>query len=497
MDSTHFPAVTIVLFLAAAALVPVTVKKTAYSVKKIILPVYIAALIMSGVTLADVQRNGGFTYDFGSWAQGLGIQFTADAFSALMAVMIILISFLVLIYSFRDIEHEIDPGERAGYYTLMLLVVFAMLGITYTNDLFNLYVFMEILSIASCGIISVKRKRENYLAAFRYLMLNTIGSLSVLMGIALLYMVTGYLNMTEVYLRIAEVWRTYPRNILIASGFIVTGLAIKAALFPLHIWLPDAHSSAPTPSSALLSGLVVKVYVFCAAKLLFKVIGRTIVISLGIPTFIMYFAALSMVMGSLFAIGQRDIKRILAYSSVAQIGYVFLGIGLATYQGMAASMFHIISHALMKTALFLSAGAVIYSKRIRNVSDFNGIGYRMPVTMTVFAVAALGMVGIPGVNGFMSKIYLALAVLNAGRPVYLLVILASSFLNAIYYLPILIAAFLKEQPGRKNVMEMDALPASMLVPMVLTAFACVVFGFYPLLLMDIIDRAVPTFFLFK
>jgi len=368
-----------------------------------------------------------------------------------------------------------------------------MMGITYTNDLFNMYVFMEILSITSCSIISIKRKKENYMASFRYLILNTMGSLSVLLGIALLYMVSGHLNMTQIYLAISEIWSIYPTNITVAIGFILTGLGIKAAVFPLHVWLPDAHSTAPTPSSALLSSIVVKVYIFSVYKILFKVLGQTIVVGLGIPTVITYFAAIGMIMGSVFAIGQKDIKRMLAYSSVAQIGYIFLGLGLVTVEGLSASLFHIISHGLMKSALFLSAGSIIYYKEKRDLRDLDGIGYEMPVTMTVFTIAALGMIGIPGISGFMSKLYLSFAVLGVNKPVYLAIILASSFLNAVYYLPIVISAFLKEGKDRKNVMTMERLPKQMLIPMVILAILVVTIGFYPHLIMNLVDKAVPTF----
>jgi multicomponent Na+:H+ antiporter subunit D len=400
-----------------------------------------------------------------------------------------------MIYSLKDMEHEINENQLSSYYTLVFLLLFSMVGLTITNDIFNMYVFMEILSITSCGIISIKHNKDNFLASMRYLILSAIGSLSVLLGIALLYMVTGHLNMFEISYVISKVWQSSPTNILVSLGFMVSGLAIKAAVFPLHIWLPDAHSSAPTPSSAFLSGLVVKVYIFTVAKILFRVIGIDIANALGIPTYLTYFAALGMIMGSVFAIGQKDIKRMLAYSSVAQIGYIFMGLGLATVQGFSAALFHIVSHALLKTALFLSAGAIIYQKEKRALRELNGIGYEMPATMTVFSVAAFGMIGIPGINGFMSKIYLSLAVIDAQRYVYLLIIILSSFLNAMYYLPIIIAAFLKEGKDRKNIMIMDRIPASMLYPMVIVAISCVLMGFFPQIIMGVIERAVPSFLL--
>ncbi|MBV1709289.1 MAG: hypothetical protein KMY54_05475, partial [Erysipelothrix sp.] len=323
--------------------------------------------------------------------------------------------------------------------------------------------------------------------------LNTIGSLSVLFGIALLYMVSGHLNMSMMAESISMIWQLYPTNILIATGFMLTGFAIKAAVFPLHIWLPDAHSNAPTPSSALLSSLVVKIYVFAVYKLLFDVLGRDIVIALGIPTVISVFAAAGMLFGSIFAIGQKDIKRMLAYSSVAQIGYIFLGLSLMTEAGLAAGLFHVVSHGLMKTALFLSAGSIIYYRNKRDIRDLDGIGIEMPVTMVVFAIAAMGMIGIPGTNGFMSKLYLSFAVLGAGQPLLLAVILLSSYLNAVYYLPIVISAFLKEPKSKNISMQIEVLPLPMLFSLVTIGFLCLLTGFYPTLVMNFITQAVNIF----
>ncbi|ABR50233.1 NADH dehydrogenase (quinone) [Alkaliphilus metalliredigens QYMF] len=493
MSSIHFPVYILLLLLISAILIPL--KKGDYDdgFKWEMMGVLGLAWALSLSLLIFVLRDQSFTYTFGQWNPTIGIEFVVDEFSALMTLVVLSVATLIIIYSLKDIEHEILKEQFFSYYTLIFLLLFSMIGMIFTNDLFNLYVFMEILSLTSCGIISIKRKKENLMASFKYLMLGAIGSVSILMGIALLYMVTGHLNMTAAYEVITQVWQSYPRNILIALGFILTGFGIKAAIFPLHIWLPDAHSNAPTPSSALLSGLVVKVYVFAIAKILFRVLGQDIVQSIGVTEFITYFAVLSMIMGSVFAIGQTDIKRLLAYSSVAQIGYIFLGLGLATELGFSAGLFHVITHALMKSALFLSAGAIIYQTGKRDIRDLDGIGYQMPITMGVFSVAALGMIGIPGLNGFMSKWYLSLAVLEADKPVFLIMILISSFLNAIYYLPIIIAAFLKESNERDNVMVLDRLPKTMMYPMVIIAIGCVVMGFFPHIVMDVVERAVPTF----
>lgn len=494
MSNIHLPVYLLVILLGTALVIPLLGRMTNKLVNLILSYAIMISALLSVFTLIHVLLNGAYVYHFGLWHPSFGVEFVVDEFSAAMTVLVVVMSTLVIFYSFRDVEHELESHVIPGYYTLIFLMLFSMVGMTLTNDLFNLYVFMEILSLTSCGIVSIKRKKENLMASIKYLMLGTIGSVSILLGIAFLYMVTGSLNMTINYDLIQIAWSNYPRNILVALGFILTGFGIKAAVFPLHTWLPDAHSTAPTPSSALLSGLVVKIYIFGAIKILFRVIGMNIVSEVGIPLFVTYFAMVGMIMGSVFAIGQKDIKRILAYSSVAQIGYIVLGIGLATESGLAVSLFHVVTHALMKSALFLSAGAVIYKTGKRNVNELNGIGYQMPVTMSVFTVGALGMIGIPGINGFMSKWYLSFAVLEAGRPLILLVILLSSFLNAIYYLPVIINAFLRESKDRKNILKRDEIPKSMLIPMGIIGGLCILFGFFPQLIMGIIERAVLTFF---
>lgn len=494
MSNIHLPVYLMMVLLATALIIPLLEKAASRFVGLFLNCAIIIAALLSVFTLAHVLVNGAYVYHFGLWHPSFGVEFIVDEFSAAMTVLVVIMSLLVIIYSFEDARHELQSHLIPGYYTLIFLMLFSMVGMTLTNDLFNMYVFMEILSLTSCGIVSIKRKPENFMASIKYLILGTIGSVSILLGIAFLYMVTGSLNMTINYDLIQHAWQLYPRNILVALAFILTGFGIKAAVFPLHTWLPDAHSTAPTPSSALLSGLVVKIYIFGAIKILFRVIGLNILNEVGIPLFITYFAMTGMVMGSVFAIGQKDIKRILAYSSVAQIGYIVLGVGLATERGLSVSLFHVVTHALMKSALFLSAGAMIYQTGKRNVNELNGIGYQMPITMSVFTIGALGMIGIPGINGFMSKWYLSFAVLEAGRPLILLIILLSSFLNAIYYLPIIINAFLRESEERKNVMVKDQVPKSMLIPMGIIAGLCVLFGFFPQLIMDILQRAALTFF---
>jgi multicomponent Na+:H+ antiporter subunit D len=490
---SHLPVITLLVYLVTGVLIPLLPK-----VKGVLVSfVSLAMMVSFGLTvvsLIHVIQNGSYRYVFSGYAATIGIEFLIDPLMALMAVVIAGLSLLIVVFSFSDIRHELPNHQHAAYYTLIMVLLFSMVGMVYTNDLFNTFVFMEILSISSTAIISIKHQRKNFLAAFRYLMLSSIGSLTILLGMAFLYMVSGHLNMDAMAQEIARVWSLYPTNLVLAVGFILIGLAIKSAMFPLHIWLPDAHSSAPSPSSAFLSSLVVKIYMIVLIKVLYRIIGVSIIAELQIDQFILIMAAAGMIFGSIFAIGQRDIKRLLAYSSVAQIGYIFLGIGLLSPAGLAAAFFHIISHAVMKSALFLSAGSVIYATGKRKLADLDGIGFKLPITMTVFTLAALGMIGIPGISGFMSKIYLGLALIDGQQPLFLSLILISSFLNAIYYMPIITAAFLKEDITVRNTLQRDPLPRSMIGVLVILGGIMLVIGLYPQVIMSIIEAAMGQYF---
>lgn len=493
MSNIHFPVYILMVLLIFAVTIPLQRKPYGRRFQLLMVSILGIAWIMALLELLKVLWDAPYSYTFGSYPAGIGIEFLVDEFSALMTLIVLTLSLLIIIYSLKDLEHEIESSRMYSYYTLVFLLIFSMIGMIFTNDMFNLYVFMEILSITSVAIIAIKKKKDTLMASMKYLMMGAIGSVTVLMGIALIYMVTGQLNMSAINEEISAVWRLYPRNILLAMGFMITGFSIKAAIFPLHNWLPDAHSTAPTPSSALLSGLVVKAYVFSIAKIMYRVVGKNISVDIGIADYLIIFAVLSMMMGSVFALTQRDIKRRLAYSSVSQIGYIFLGLALASEMGFSAALFHVVSHAFMKSALFLSAGSIIYLTGKRDVKNLDGIGYEMPITMTVFSIGVLGMIGIPGTSGFMSKWYLGLAVLDAGHPELLIVLLLSSFLNALYYLPIIVSAFLRERPGKPLEMHRDGIPETMKVSMVLVALGSLVIGLFPHLVMDIIQQAVPTF----
>lgn len=494
MDINQLPILNLILFLFMALLIPLLRKKPFKITLVLGFIVLILVTMSSTFLLWHVNQVGNISYTFGGHSALFGIEFLINPFSALFTWIIILLALIIYVYSTGDATEGIEQSEYGRYYVLLFILLMSMFGILYTNDLFNTYVFIEVLSITTCAIISIKKKKDTYTSAFRYVMMNEIGSLSYLLGVALIYMATGYTNMTMLSSAIPLAFAAYPINIVIALGFMVIGLSIKAAIFPFHIWLPDAHSAAPSTSSAILSAIVIKVYILIFVKILFLVFGLNILKQMHIPTMLLVLSASAMIFGSIFAIAQKDVKRMLGYSSVAQMGYVLLGIALVSFLGLRAAFFHILSHGIMKSALFLSAGEIIYYKKTRKVNDFDGLGFIMPVAMGVFSIAALGMIGLPLTSGFISKLNLGIAVLENDYVIFLVILIVSSLLNVIYYLPIIILAFLRNEKYHYRLTSIEKTPSTMITPLIILGVLVIMFGLFPNIIMPYIDAAAEVFF---
>jgi len=475
----QIPLINLLILVTTALFMPL-IRKFDFRYTKVLgLVSFLAVFILSIISFYDVYTNGMFYYHLGGHAPFIGIEFRIDAFSSFFTLFIGFMMLLYYIYAVRYMFHEIKGKQHNRYYTIVFLLVFASFGLIYTNDLFNTYVFIEIMSITACAIISIVRKKQNYSAAFRYLVLNEIGSLSYLFGVALIYMITGYTNIELVAQALEEGYLLYPANVFIAMAFMVVGLSIKAAIFPLHIWLPDAHSTAPIPSHAILSAVVLKVNLIVLIKLLYRVFGVQILLDLHMNTVLIVFGILSMIMGSFFALAQKDIKRILAYSSVAQVGYIVLGIGFLTELGLYAGLFHIVSHGIMKSTLFLSAGMIIYHTGVRNTKKYQGFVHILPITITLMSIATLSMIGIPGTSGFISKFNLAMASLDENMGYIIIFIVLSGLLNAMYYLPMIITSILDNHESNMMHYEVDKIPKTMLIPVMVLGALILVIGFYP------------------
>jgi multicomponent Na+:H+ antiporter subunit D len=314
-----------------------------------------------------------------------------------------------------------------------------MVGAVVTGDLFNLFVLTEIFSVAAYALVPIAEKRGSFLASYRYLILAAIGTSLILLGTGYLYVLTGTLNMADLAARLPELPEFYDSWVVFgALAFLLVGFSIKTALFPLHTWLPDAHSIAPSPISVLLSALVIKVGAYSIIRVIFTIFQVDFVTGpVPVATALTWTSAAAILLGSMFAISQTDIKRMLAYSSVAHIGYVVLGIGLAVEMSVTGGILHIFNHALAKGCLFFCAGAVIYKTGIRRIEDFRGLNSKMPVTAAAFTLAAASMIGIPPTAGFMSKFYLSLGAVEVEAWIFVIIIILGSLLTAVFYLRVI------------------------------------------------------------
>ncbi len=456
------------------------------------------ALVTTGVTFVLVciiaylvANQGNLVYYLGGWAPPLGIELVVDPISAFLLMTFAGIAFVVLIFAHDMLPKEIKPKVITRYYALYLVLLGSLMGIVSSNDFFNIYVFLEVSSIAAAALVAVNGEKLAMEASIKYLVMSTLGSGTVLMGIASLYMVTGYLNLDFIAGSLPSAYAQYPLNILMSLAMLVVGITVKAALFPLHVWLPDAHGSAPTSSSAILSGLVVKVYIAVLLKLLYRVFPLDFVRAVPLQGSLLLMATLAIFVGSIMAIRQTDIKKMLAYSTVAQIGYVFLGIGLFSEKAMVGAVLHVFNHAMMKSMLFLSAGLIIKYSGRRKIADLAGLGRTYPLPMIAFSFGALSMVGIPPFSGFISKWYLGLGALEGGQSFFLIVLLVSSFLNGLYYLPIVIAGFFRT--GTQDFSK-QPIPLSAQISLVVLATATVFFGLFSNIPIDYITPAVQGLF---
>lgn len=486
---SHLPILTVIVYLVAAFLLPLLGRLRGFRPGWFAVAVNLAGLALSVATLVNVAKTGPFSYFPGDWPAPVGIELTIDWVTVLLQLTFNFIGLLIVFYCIQDLASEIKPRHEGWYYTLFFLMLTSLNALAMAFDLFTIFVFTEIGTLAACALVAVKPKGVCVEAAFKYLILSTLGSGMLLLGTSLVYMATGHLNIGAVAQALPIAFDLYPLNILVALSLFITGLGIKSALFPLHIWLPDAHSSAPTPSSAMLSGLVVKIFIVVLGRIVFQMFGTDLFVQIPIPEVILLLATFGIFAGSLMAISQTDIKRMLAYSSVAQVCYIYIGFALVSQTGIEGGLLHIFNHAVMKALLFLAAGCIIYKTGIRKIDDLVGIGYRLPVTMAAFSVGALSMVGIPGFSGFISKLALAFGALDAGRPFYLVVIVISSLLNAVYYLPIVVRAFFG-RPG--DVFQWDKLPLLIIAPVVALALINIFFGIFPGSLQELVRLAAKT-----
>lgn len=440
----NFPAISILLCLFAGIISSGLKKRAARWVNTVLIS---TVGFLSLCTLLYVLSTGeAFVYVMGMFPAPWGNEIRAGVLEAFTALFFCIIMLLSLAGGRKKLADEVEEGKTFLYYVLMDLLLASLLALVYTNDLFTAYVFVEINTIAACGLIMIRQNGRTIEAAARYMIMSLLGSGLLLMGLCMLYDLTGHLLMSNIKEQIKWVYVSgyYRIPLLVTIALLSVGLAIKSALFPFHAWLPDAYGYSTVSSAAILSSLVSKGYIFLLIKIIYRVVGFEIFYESRIVDVLFAFGLMGMIFGSISAIRENDIRRMIAFSSVAQIGYIYMGIGMGTQAGMEASVFHILSHAATKSLLFVGAiGLTDVSGGSRQFIELTGSAYRNKWAGVAFTVGSLSMVGVPLFSGFISKLLFAqAAVQNDIKMLPALIVLGiSTILNAIYFMKTVIRIY--------------------------------------------------------
>jgi multicomponent Na+:H+ antiporter subunit D len=467
--SEHLPILLVVVPLAAAAMTAVL--RSGRIAWLVTLVTSWAVLGISVSLLVQVLRDGSIRYVLGGWPPPWGIEYSIDSLSAFVLVLLGGIAAIITPFALRSIERELERGLVHFHYSALLLCLAGLLGMTCTGDVFNLFVFLEISSISAYTLIAMGPDRRALHAAFRYLIMGSVGATFIVIGIGMLYMMTGSLNMADLAELIPP---ERNRTISVALAFLTVGIGLKLALFPLHLWLPDAYTFAPSAVTAFLAATATKVAVYVLARFLFTVFGMGFTFEvMALDRILIPLCLLGILSGSMRAIHQKNVKRMLAYSSVAQIGYVVLGLSLVSLTGLTAGILHLFNHALMKGSLFLAMGCIMYQVGSVRLDDMRGLGRSMPWTMAAFVIGGLSLIGVPLTVGFISKWYLVLAAVEQGRWIVAGVVLLGSLLAVIYIWRVVEVAYFEEASGDEPVREA---PLSLLIPTWALVLANLYFG---------------------
>ncbi|HOW85975.1 MAG TPA: NADH-quinone oxidoreductase subunit M [Candidatus Aminicenantes bacterium] len=417
----------IVLPLIVAGLLPIIGK-----VSRRVLPDALANATLLALLVYAVVAGRGLIADGPvlqqlSWlGEAVNVRLALDGFSLFMLMAVSLVGLAAGLFSIDYMEHY---GAKANFYALYLVMIAGMNGLILATDLFSVYVFLEVAAIASYALVAFGLGRDELEAAFKYLMLSVVASAFLVVGIAVIFGLTGQLDFAAVAAGLKEV--NAGPVLGLVTAFFLLGFGLKAALVPFHAWLPDAHPSAPAPISAVLSGLLIKVSgVYALTRIFINVFGLTPALS----AVLMALGAVSIVVAALLALGQKDMKRMLAYSSISQVGYIVLGLGIGTPLGIAGGLFHLFNHALAKGLLFLTSGSVQQATGTRDMDEMGGLAKRMPVTAVTNLIGSLSIAGVPPLNGFWSKLIIIVALVQAGHPVYAVIAVLASVLTLWYYL---------------------------------------------------------------
>lgn len=440
----NFPFFSILLSLFSGTICSILPGKAAKIVNRVVI---IAVGVMSGILLLYLLNTGeSFVYWMGHFPAPWGNEIRAGVLEAGMALFFCIIMYLSMAGGAHKLFDEVEESKHNLYYILINLLLSSLLALVYTNDMFTAYVFVEINTISACGLIMIRQVGRTIEAAVRYMIMSLLGSGLLLFGLCIMYDLTGHLLMSNIKESVSLLIQNgeYQIPLIVSIALMCVGLCIKSALFPFHAWLPDAYGYSTVSSAAILSSLVSKGYIFLLIKIIYRVIGFDIFNSTRIIDVLFVFGLMGMIFGSLSAIKEGDIRRMIAFSSVAQIGYIYMGFGMGTQAGMVASVFHILSHAATKSLLFIAAiGLTEVSGGSRKFMDLTGAGYRNKWAGVAFTAGSLSMVGVPLFSGFISKLLFAQAAVQVeGKMLAALIVLGiSTVLNAIYFMKTVIRIY--------------------------------------------------------
>jgi multicomponent Na+:H+ antiporter subunit D len=475
---THGPALLVVLPLMIAVLTALSrSEKLAWAAT---LTTAAVSIFLSAAALQHVFSIGPIDYAMGGWEPPLGISYHIDGLNAPILLLISLIAFFCTLYALPSVVAEVEPKKRPPFYAAFMVSLAGLLGMVTTADAFNVFVFLEVSSISTYVLVAMgsSRDRRALTSAYNYLIMGSIGATFFVIGIGFIYMQTGSLNMIDIAGILQETGAAESRVTQLAFAFIIIGLGLKLAMFPLHMWLPGAYAYAPSFVTAFLAATATKAALYLLLRFVFTVFDPDwSFVATSLKYLIAGLAIIAMVAASLQAIFQKDVRRLLAYSSVAQVGYMLLGIGMATTLGLTAGYLHLINHAMMKGALFLAVGAFWYRFGITQIDDMRGLGRTMPWTMAAFTVAGLSLIGVPGTVGFVSKLTLVRAAAENGWWWAVGVIAVTSILAIIYIGRVIEHAYFQAPPkyGAVPVVRNEA-PLMMLIPLWVLALSALAFG---------------------
>lgn len=437
---------------------------------------------------ASRQRGGPISYAIGNWPAPIGIEYRIDLANAFVAVIVATIGAITIPYARTSIAQEVSEDRGPLFYAAFILCLTGLLGIAVTGDVFNVFVFLEISSLSAYSMIALGHDRRALTAAFQYLIMGSVGATFIVIGIGLMYVMTGTLNMADLAVRLPEVADN--RTIPVAFTFLTVGITLKLALFPLHLWLPNAYTYAPSAVTAFIASTATKVAVYLLLRFFFTVFGETFSFEvMQLDRVLLPLAVVAILAMSLVAIYQTNVKRLLAFSSVAQIGYMVLGISFGSVLGLTAGIIHLFNHALMKGALFMAMGCVMYRVGSVRLEKMAGLGKAMPWTMAAFVGGGLSLIGVPATVGFISKWYLVQAALEQGMWPVAAVVLIGSLMALIYVWKVVeVAYFQSPDPA----VEIREAPLSMLIPTWILVAASFYFGIDASLTADVATRAAET-----